>query len=255
MTKKQSAFIEYIKEGSTLEEACELFKITKRTFYNWKSKHKDFEESFNDSITDMGITGLETKKNKDKKQLFIDCYSKHINITKACNDVGISRGSFYNWLKSDEWFKEECGNANESLIDFAEGTLFEILMEKGANGLPTKKALDSAKFVLGQKGVNRGWGEKIQAEIVLTPYERAYETKMRAKEIVIDYSPEEVRAMAQKEIDEFKSLSKEEQREYNRKEEEKRWNSLTKEEQEEDIKFKKMSGEQMRQYVLDKRRE
>lgn len=76
------------------------------------------------------------------------------NITKACEIVGISRGTHYLWLDDNEQYKKECEDVKEGLLDRAETILHEGMFETPAYTL----------FFLKTKGKDRGYVEKQEIE-------------------------------------------------------------------------------------------
>jgi hypothetical protein len=89
-----------------------------------------------------------------KKKAFIDAYSKTFgNITEACKAIGVSRNTFYEYMKLDPKFKEAIDNAepDEVFIDFA----FNALAERISKGDTT-----AIIFALKTKGKKRGFIER-----------------------------------------------------------------------------------------------
>lgn len=105
-------------------------------------------------------------KTKLKKEAMIEALTKSLgNITMACKSVGISRETFYKWLKKDSEFAERVKDIDEITIDYVENALFKLIKE----GNPT-----AILFFLKTKGKHRGYqenydvtskGEKIQINI------------------------------------------------------------------------------------------
>lgn len=86
-----------------------------------------------------------------KKKSFIEAMKSNLgNITKACEALGISRQTYYNWLE-DEEFKSEVANIDEYVIDFAEHSLFKQIQENNTT---------ATIFYLKTKGKHRGYVEK-----------------------------------------------------------------------------------------------
>lgn len=97
-----------------------------------------------------------------KKQL-IEALKKSMGIvSSACDKVGISRGTFYNYVNSDENFKNEVEAIYERTIDFAESALFKSIQ----NGSDT-----ATIFYLKTKGRNRGYQEKQEIKMDITSQE------------------------------------------------------------------------------------
>jgi len=63
----------------------------------------------------------------DKKALFLEAYKRKLTITRACEAVGITRRTFYNWLNTDPEFRARFEETREALIDLAEAKLFELI--------------------------------------------------------------------------------------------------------------------------------
>ena len=64
-----------------------------------------------------------------KKQL-IEALQKSLGVVStACKVVGISRTTYYQYLKDDEDFKSQVENIEEEAIDFVESKLFEQIQD------------------------------------------------------------------------------------------------------------------------------
>lgn len=83
------------------------------------------------------------------KKKLIKALIKHLGIvTKACDEIGISRNQFYQYCKSDPAFKAEVDDINEITLDFVEDKLFQNIKEGD-------KA--SIMFYMKYRGRNRGY--------------------------------------------------------------------------------------------------
>lgn len=90
-----------------------------------------------------------------KKKTFIEVLRANLgNITKACEAVGITRTTYYRWLKTKA-FKEEVDNIGEYVLDFAEHSLFTLIKENNTA---------ATIFYLKTKGKKRGYVEKTEVE-------------------------------------------------------------------------------------------
>ena len=69
-------------------------------------------------------------------------------VTTACDAVGVTRKTYYDYYNSDPEFKREADDVQEVAIDFVEGKLFEQIEE----GVPT-----STLFYLKTKAKHRGY--------------------------------------------------------------------------------------------------
>ena len=77
------------------------------------------------------------------------------NVTDSTKEVGISRGTHYQWMDKNAHYKKEVEDLNEGLLDRAENILMERLSES-----------DTALiFFLKTKGKKRGYVERIEQEI------------------------------------------------------------------------------------------
>lgn len=103
-----------------------------------------------DSLTELDI--------KDpKKVAMIEALTKALGVVKmACESVGISRQTHYNWLKDDPAYKEACDNLPEVVLDFAEHHLHKLISQ----GNPA-----ATIFLLKTKGKGRGYIERQEIEV------------------------------------------------------------------------------------------
>ena len=74
------------------------------------------------------------------------------NISKSCEDIGISRGTYYNWIKETE-FKEQLNQLEDIKIDYVEEKLFQLI----DNGNVT-----AIIFYLNNKGKRRGYNNELR---------------------------------------------------------------------------------------------
>ena len=146
-----------------------------------------------------------------KQKSFISAFAEDYNITKACKEVGISRQTYYRWRREIKEFDERVKAVEETYVDLGEKVLYhtlkygykttkngEVIKVEDENGelvpLYSKEAIDSAKFILSRKGKERGYVEKIDIGADL----KAMQTKIAAKEEIIDVTPEEIKQLALK---------------------------------------------------------
>lgn len=88
----------------------------------------------------------------DKKKEFIEVYKTTLGIvSQACEKVGISRTTFYEWCKEDANFKAKAEEINEMQIDFVESQLLQNIKKKDTN---------ACIFYLRTKGRKRGYTDK-----------------------------------------------------------------------------------------------
>jgi DNA-binding protein Fis len=101
-----------------------------------------------------------------KKKALIEALMENMgSITKATSQCGISRATYYEWMK-DEEFKNHAENIDEYILDEVEGSLLKQIKEGNTT---------ATIFYLKTKGVNRGYlerkditsgGEKITNNII-----------------------------------------------------------------------------------------
>lgn len=97
---------------------------------------------------------LSAKSISLKKKTTLSALEKALgNVSMTCKHVGISRETFYRWMKEDEEFKNSVDDIYEANIDFAESSLLKNIRE----GKET-----SIIFYLKTKGKQRGYVEKTE---------------------------------------------------------------------------------------------
>lgn len=83
---------------------------------------------------------------------FIDVFvGNNGNISKTCKEIGISRGTYYNWIK-DTKFDESIKEIEDVNIDFVESKLFELI---------DKNNITAIIYYLNNKGRKRGYNSPI----------------------------------------------------------------------------------------------
>ncbi len=86
---------------------------------------------------------LEWETTTIKKKLYLDVLEKTMGTTLAiCHHIGITRGTFYNWINSDADFKSAVYRMKEEVLNDIEETLIKSALEKN---------IQAAKFILGKK--------------------------------------------------------------------------------------------------------
>jgi hypothetical protein len=92
------------------------------------------------------------QQNSTLKKAMVEAMKKSLGIiTTACKEVGIDRGTHYNWMRDDAEYKEQIDHIGEAVIDFAESKLHSLI-EKGD--------VASTIFYLKTKGKKRGYVER-----------------------------------------------------------------------------------------------
>jgi predicted DNA-binding transcriptional regulator AlpA len=112
------------------------------------------------------------KKQELTKEALLSALAANLgNVSKTCEAVGISRKTYYEYLK-DEDFKFEVESIEESNLDFAESKLRELIdgvhMETFGGDVPivykVKPDVTATIFFLKTKGKKRGYVEKSEVE-------------------------------------------------------------------------------------------
>lgn len=78
-------------------------------------------------------------------------------VTKACRMAGVSRTTYYEWIKTDGDFRLACEDCSEMALDEAEDSLHRQIIED--------KNPTSTIFYLKTKGRGRGYIEKQDIDI------------------------------------------------------------------------------------------
>ena len=91
------------------------------------------------------------------KERFLKEYTKkHCQLQKACDSVGISVQTYYNWYKGDPLFKEAIDTIREGIVDIAEQALLELNRERNPQ---------TVIFTLKTLGKNRGYQEQTKLDV------------------------------------------------------------------------------------------
>lgn len=105
----------------------------------------------NDTLTELDSLS-------PKKRAMVEALTKALGVVKmACESVGISRQTHYNWLKEDEAYQQACVNIPDIVLDFAEHHLHKLISEGNVS---------ATIFYLKTKGKGRGYIEKQEIEVV-----------------------------------------------------------------------------------------
>jgi len=109
--------------------------------------------SKNNTNKDSNVTDVTLS---DKKENFIKALKANLgNIAESCKSINISRQTYYRWIE-DKQFLQSCKDAEESLLDFAESQLQELIKDKNPIAI---------FFYLKTKGKKRGYIEKQEVQL------------------------------------------------------------------------------------------
>ena len=97
-----------------------------------------------------------SNKKKHIKKALLEALEKSLGVvTTACKSVGISRKTYYQYLKEDEEFAADVKDIENVSLDFAESQLHKQIQE-GSTA--------ATIFLLKTKGKPRGYVERQQIE-------------------------------------------------------------------------------------------
>jgi hypothetical protein len=117
---------------------------------------------------------MSNKTEQHKKAMILAMKECLGNISKACEIVGISRTTHYEWMKDDSSYSEQIDSIEQEAIDFVEGKLFERINgvsigkknEKGELVVYDSPPSDTAIiFYLKTKGKKRGYVERQEIDL------------------------------------------------------------------------------------------
>jgi hypothetical protein len=108
-----------------------------------------------------------------KKDILVALEKHNGIVSVACASIGLSRSTYYLWLKDDQEFKDAVDDIQDVAIDFVESKLMEKIngvsvQSYNSKGLPVvyeQAPSDTAIiFFLKTKGKKRGYVEKTEVE-------------------------------------------------------------------------------------------
>jgi hypothetical protein len=93
-------------------------------------------------------------KTLHNKKAMLDALEKSLGVvTSACKSVGVSRWTYYDWLRNDEEFKKQVDDIQNIALDFAESQLHKQIQSGNISGII---------FYLKTKGKDRGYIERVE---------------------------------------------------------------------------------------------
>lgn len=95
-------------------------------------------------------------REEQKKALITALQNNRGHIANACQVVGVTRQTYYNWKKEDEAFRDAVTENEEAVIDLVENKLMQNILQGDVT---------SIIFYLKTKGRNRGYQEKQEIDI------------------------------------------------------------------------------------------
>jgi predicted DNA-binding transcriptional regulator AlpA len=95
---------------------------------------------------------MEEKLKKQQEEFLTILENAAMNISMACEKLGICRTTYYNWLEKEE-FERKVDDLKESRIDYAESKLMINI---------SKEKESSIFYFLNNQGRHRGYGDKLE---------------------------------------------------------------------------------------------
>jgi len=93
---------------------------------------------------------------QEAQDLFMILFTVNLgNITTTCEQVGISRSTYYNWMKEQE-FTDRLAHVSEERLDLAEHALLSAVQAMDVTAI---------RYYLDSQGRSRGYGKASQLEI------------------------------------------------------------------------------------------
>ena len=106
---------------------------------------------------------MKETKTPVQKEKFLNNFEKSLGIiSTACKRTGITRQTYYNWINTDNEFKERVNDIQEAQKDYVESKLIENIEKNDTTAII---------FYLKTKAKDRGFTDKIniEAEFVEQP--------------------------------------------------------------------------------------
>ena len=102
------------------------------------------------------------KRTSAKQKVFLKAFETSFgNISEACKNANIGRGTYYRWMKLNPRFAQQVEDLNEELIDYAESKLLTQIMDNNTTAII---------FFLKTKGKKRGYIETVENDVTVNPF-------------------------------------------------------------------------------------
>lgn len=96
-----------------------------------------------------------------KKRAFLAFYSATHNISGSARAAQVPRRTIYNWMETDEKFRQAVEDVEEARMDACEARVFQLaLVGDTARDIPPSER--SLHFILETKGRSRGFGRNVE---------------------------------------------------------------------------------------------
>ena len=107
-----------------------------------------------------------TKSNTLKKEAIVEALKKSLGVvTPACDTVGITRTTFYRWIKEDAEFAANVADVKEVAVDYAETKLHDQIRDGNTTAII---------FYLKTQGKKRGYVERMEQSVSVKDHTALY---------------------------------------------------------------------------------
>ena len=120
---------------------------------------KGFNERQKAAIARLKVSETQTNISKKRDRFLITFASTMCNISETCSIVGISRNTFYVWLK-DPTFEQNVRDCKEAMLDKLEQTALSMAIDSKNTAMTI--------FLLKTQAAQRGYIENKQVKVEVT---------------------------------------------------------------------------------------
>jgi hypothetical protein len=107
----------------------------------------------------MGLPGL---TRDEKKEMFvIALVANRGNVTKACDQIMISRQTYHNWIERDEDFADRVKACADDIRQTIADAMEDVIVDSAVN----KGWTQDARWWLSKKAKDRGYGDKMDITV------------------------------------------------------------------------------------------
>lgn len=114
-------------------------------------------------ISEATAAKLAAKTQRRKAKLLKALAESKGIVAYACEAAGITRKTYYEWLKIDDDFKQKAEDITEATLDRVEAKLLEAINDDNITAII---------FYLKTKGRNRGYVERVENEHTGNAFEK-----------------------------------------------------------------------------------
>ena len=122
------------------------------------------EKSSNNRDSSRARETVKSRIARDKERLLFALEESKGIVSTACQMIGISRKTAYEWKNSDEEFAAKWEDITEVTLDNLESDALKIASGE-MEGTRVSDQLNAIQFLLKTKGKHRGFSDKIETQI------------------------------------------------------------------------------------------